>query len=34
MNLDNYRTQITGGLFPENAVDTKQFLEDYFQIDL
>ena len=34
MNLDNYRTQVTGGLFPENAVDTKQFLKDYFQIDL
>lgn len=32
--MDDYYTQITGGLFPENAVDTKQFLEDYFQIDL
>ena len=33
-NLDDYRTLITGRLFPENAVNTKQFLEDYFQIDL
>lgn len=31
---DDYIAKTTGGLFPETAVDTKQFLEDYFQIEL
>lgn len=29
-----YESAITGGLFPETAIDAKAFLEDYFKIDL
>lgn len=29
-----YETLIGGGLFPETAIDTKRYLEDYFKIDL
>lgn len=32
--IDEYYSYITGGLFPEMAIDTKAFLEDYFKIDL
>lgn len=31
---DDYLSATTGGLFPENALDTKSYLEDYFGIDL
>lgn len=33
-SYEEYQTHVTGGLFPENALDTKAFLEDYFKIDL
>ena len=33
-NRDDYRVAIGGGLFPEQAIDTKKFLEDYFKIEL
>lgn len=29
-----YQERITGGMFPETAIDAKVFLEDYFKIDL
>ena len=29
-----YQTLIGGGLFPENAIDAKQYMENYFGIDL
>lgn len=29
-----YENLVGGGLFPETAIDTKAFLEDYFKIDL
>lgn len=32
--MEDYETAVTGGLFPEQALDTKQFLEDYFNIEL
>ena len=32
--MDDYYAAITGGLFPEIAIDTKKFLEDYFKIEL
>lgn len=31
---ESYRNAVTGGLFPETAIDPKQFLEDFFGIDL
>ena len=31
---EDYEAATTGGLFPENALETKSFLEDYFGIDL
>ena len=31
---EEYLTKITGGLFPELAVDTKKYLEEYFGIEL
>ena len=33
---DNGPVEISysGGMFPETAIDTKKFLEDYFKIDL
>lgn len=31
---DEYVSKITGGLFPELAIDTKKALEDYFGIEL
>ena len=31
---DDYNIMVTGGLFPEQALDAKKFLEDYFGIDL
>lgn len=33
-NKERYELLITGGLFKENAIDAKAFLEDYFKIDL
>lgn len=30
----DYQTLTGGGMFPETAIDTKSFLEDYFKIDL
>lgn len=31
---EKYDNLITGGMFPETAIDAKNFLEDYFKIDL
>lgn len=33
-SYEEYLSHVTGGLFPENALDTKAFLEEYFKIDL
>lgn len=33
-SVERYRTFTGGGLFPEMAIDTKKFLEDYFKIEL
>ena len=33
-SYEQYQTLITGGLFPETAIDAKSFMEDYFKIDL
>jgi phosphoadenosine phosphosulfate reductase len=33
-NMDEYRTAVTGGLFPDQAIDTKKFLEEYFGCEL
>lgn len=33
-NENDYRLSINGGLFPETAIDAKDFLENYFKIDL
>lgn len=29
-----YQTLVSGGMFPETAIDCKAFMEDYFKIDL
>lgn len=31
---EEYESLISGGMFPETAIDAKAFLEDYFKIDL
>lgn len=33
-DMDEYRAAVTGGLFPEQAVDTKKALEQHFGIEL
>ena len=33
-STEQYKSLTTGGMFPETAIDTKKFLEDYFKIDL
>ena len=33
-SYEEYETRVTGGLFPENAIDTKDYLENYFGIEL
>lgn len=33
-NNERYELLITGGMFPETAIDAKQFLDDYFKIEL
>lgn len=33
-SYEKYYNAVTGGLFPETAIDAKAFLEDYFNIDL
>ena len=33
-NLEEYRLKIGGGIFPELAIDARQYLSDYFKIDL
>ena len=33
-SYEQYQNLITGGMFPETAIDAKAFLEDYFKIDL
>ena len=33
-SYESYHSAVTGGLFPETAIDAKSFLEDYFKIDL
>lgn len=32
--IDDYRLALTGGLFPDQAIDTKNFLEEYFGCEL
>ena len=33
-SYEEYEIRVTGGLFPENALNTKEYLENYFGIDL
>lgn len=33
-SYEKYHNVVTGGMFPETAIDAKSFLEDYFKIDL
>lgn len=33
-SYEQYLARVTGGLFPENAINTKDYLEDYFNISL
>lgn len=33
-SYEKYHSAVTGGMFPETAIDAKAFLEDYFKIDL
>lgn len=33
-SYEKYHNAVTGGMFPETAIDAKAFLEDYFNIDL
>ena len=33
-SYEKYHNAVTGGIFPEIAIDAKAFLEDYFKIDL
>jgi phosphoadenosine phosphosulfate reductase len=33
-SYEKYHNAVTGGMFPETAIDAKSFLEDYFKIDL
>ena len=33
-NMEEYENYVVGGLFVDNQLDTKRFLEDYFGIDL
>ena len=33
-SYEKYHNAVTGGLFPETAIDAKSFMEDYFKIDL
>ncbi len=33
-SYEKYHNAVTGGMFPETAIDPKKFLEDYFKIDL
>ena len=33
-NLEEYDVRVNGGMFPDNGLDTKKFLEDYFHITL
>lgn len=33
-SYEKYHNAVTGGLFPETAIDSKAFLEDYFKINL
>ena len=32
--IQDYKNAISGGMFPLLEIDSKQFLEDYFKIDL
>lgn len=33
-NLEEYDARVNGGMFPDNAIDTKQFLSNYFNVTL
>lgn len=33
-SMEEYKNFIGGGLFPENAIDAKKYLENYFKIEL
>ena len=32
--MEEFKAVVTGGLFPENALDTRKYLSDYFKIEL
>lgn len=33
-SYEDYQNKVSGGMFPELAIDPKSFMEDYFKIDL
>lgn len=33
-NMEDFKQKVTGGLFPETAIDPKKYMEDYFKIEL
>ena len=33
-SYEQYLDRVTGGLFPENAIDTKKYIEDYFGLSI
>ena len=33
-SYEEFENLISGGMFPETAIDAKSFMEDYFKIDL
>ena len=33
-NMEEYDARVNGGMFPDNAIDTKQFLSNYFKVTL
>ena len=33
-SYEQYLDRVTGGLFPENAIDTKKYIEDYFGLSV
>ena len=34
LTQEQYEERVTGGLFPENAINTKDYLETYFGLNL
>lgn len=33
-NMEQYDSWVNGGMFPDNAINTKEYLENYFNIQL